>query len=122
MDWIELVVHTTTEGADEVSSVLMEAGASGTMIEDRADIPDPAKPHGIWEIIDPKLLDSMPEDVLVHAWFEPDDAFPRLLEKIGSALSLLPSGERNLGSLQLETRSVSDEAWKDIWKKYYKPF
>ena len=33
-------------------------------------MPDPAKPHGIWEIIDPKLLESMPEDVLVHAWFE----------------------------------------------------
>ena len=122
MDWIELVVHTTTEGTDEVSSLLMESGASGTMIEDRADIPDPAKPHGIWEIIDPKLPESMPEDVLVHAWFEPDDAFPGLLEKIKSALSLLSSGENNLGSLQLETRSVSDEAWKDVWKKYYKPF
>ena len=61
MDWIELIVHTTTEGSDEVSSVLMEAGAAGTMIEDRADIPDPSKPHGIWEIIDPKLLSSMPD-------------------------------------------------------------
>ena len=71
MDWIELIIHTTTEGSDEVSSLLMEAGASGTMIEDRADIPDPAKPHGIWEIIDPNLPDSMPEDVLVHACFPP---------------------------------------------------
>ena len=67
MDWIELVIHTTTAGSDEVSSVLMEAGAAGTLIEDRADIPDPAKPHGNWEIIDPNLPDSMPEDVLVHA-------------------------------------------------------
>jgi len=122
MDWIELVIHTTTEGTDAVSSVLMEAGASGTMIEDRADIPDPAKPHGIWEIIDPKLLDSMPEDVLVHAWFEPDQSFPRLLEKIRSALSGLSGDGNAFGSLRLETRSVNDEAWKDVWKKYYKPF
>ena len=64
----------------------------------------------------------MPEDVLVHAWFEPDDAFPGLLEKIGSTLSLLPSGEKNLGSLRLETRAVNDEVWKDVWKKYFKPF
>jgi ribosomal protein L11 methyltransferase len=122
MDWIELVIHTTTEGSDEVSSVLMDSGASGTMIEDRADIPDPSKPHGIWEIIDPKLLDSMPEDVLVHAWFEPDQTFPQLLEKITSSLSLLCADGSRFGSLRLETRSVNDETWKDVWKKYYKPF
>ena len=122
MDWIELVIHTTTAGSDEVSSVLMEAGAAGTMIEDRADIPDPAKPHGIWEIIDPNLPDSMPEDVLVHAWLEPTDDFPVRLEQIRSALALLSAGENRFGSLHLETRSVNDEAWKDVWKKYYKPF
>jgi len=38
----------------------------------RADIPDPDKPNGYWEIIDPNLIASMPEDVLVHAWFTPD--------------------------------------------------
>ena len=122
MDWIELVVHTVTGGSDEVSSVLMDAGAAGTMIEDRADIPDPAKPHGIWEIIDPKLLDSMPEDVLVHAWFEPNDSFPLLFDKIRSSLSLLPADSGRFGSLRLETRTVSDEAWKDIWKKNFRPF
>ena len=98
MDWIELIIHTTTEGSDEVSSLLMEAGASGTMIEDRADIPDPAKPHGIWEIIDPNLPDSMPEDVLVHAWLEPADSFPVRLEQIRSALALLSAGESRFGS------------------------
>ena len=53
MDYAELIVHTTTAGSDAVSGVLMDAGASGTMIEDKADIPDPSKPHGVWEIIDP---------------------------------------------------------------------
>ena len=122
MDWIELVIHTATGGSDEVSSVLMDAGAAGTMIEDRADIPDPSRPHGIWEIIDPKLLDSMPEDVLVHAWFEPNADFPPLLEKIRGALSLLSADRNRYGSLRLETCSVSDEAWKDVWKKYSRPF
>ena len=122
MDWIELVVHTTTAGSDEVSSVLVGSGAAGTMIEDRADIPDPAKPHGIWEIIDPKLLDSMPEDVLVHAWFEAGNGFPMLLDRIRSSLSLLPAEEGLFGSLRIETRTVSDEAWDEIWKKSFRPF
>ena len=121
MEWIELIVHTTTAGSDEVSDVLMESGASGTMIEDRADIPDPSKPHGIWEIIDPKLLDSMPEDVLVHAWFEDNASLPPCWKPSGAVwLSFLLQDD--FGSLRLDTRSVNDEAWKDVWKKYFKPF
>ena len=45
MDWIELIVHTTTEGAESVSFELIELGSAGTMIEDRADIPDPGKQY-----------------------------------------------------------------------------
>ena len=121
MDWIELIVHTTTEGTDEVSSVLMDAGAAGTMIEDRADIPDPSVPHGIWEIIDPKLPESMPEDVLVHAWYEPEKSV-RAVERIRSQLDSLSGNPAFYGTLFLETKDVSDDQWKDVWKKYYKPF
>ena len=125
MEWIELIVHTTTEGADRVSSVLMDAGASGTQIEDRADIPDPSQPHGIWEIIDPKLLESMPSDVLVHAWFEESPSLPGLVDTIRARLTALksdPSVGHAFGSLLLDTRTVNDQAWTDIWKKYFKPF
>ena len=122
MEWLELIVHTTTEGTDPVSDILMEAGASGTMIEDRADIPDPSKPHGIWEIIDPKLLENMPEDVLVHAWFEENPALPSLVEGLRNRLSEMSRTAQNLGSLQLELRSVNDRSWTDVWKKYFKPF
>ena len=122
MDYAELIVHTTTAGSDTVSDVLMDAGASGTMIEDKADIPDPAKPHGIWEIIDPKLLDSMPEDVLVHAWFEENPALSTLIENITGRLSALRETMSDVGSLRVETRSVNDKSWADVWKKYFKPF
>ena len=125
MDWLELIVHTTTEGTDRVSGILMDCGAAGTMIEDRADIPDPSLPHGIWEIIDPALPDSMPEDVLVHAWFEEGPALPALLDSIRSSLAELSAGtagSAGFGTLQLETRSVNDQDWTDTWKKYFKPF
>ena len=125
MDWVELIVHTTTEGSDSVSGIFMDCGAAGTMIEDRADIPDPDQPHGIWEIIDPALLESMPADVLVHAWFEEGPALPALLDSVRSRLEELSSKHSesaNFGTLHLDTRSVNDQAWTDIWKKYFKPF
>lgn len=122
MEWIELIVHTTTSGSDPVSDLLMELGASGTMIEDRADIPDPTKPHGIWEIIDPRLLDSMPEDVLVHAWYEPGEAFAATMDSLRLRLTELRNTEAGYGSLLAETKQVADSDWAEIWKKYYKPF
>ena len=124
MEWIELIVHTTTDGSDKVSSLLLDAGAEGTMIEDRADIPDPAKPHGYWEIIDPKMVESMPEDVLVHAWLPASAGFELQLDRLRTALSSLASGDSGdlFGSLALETRAVDDKAWENVWKESFHPF
>ena len=124
MDWIELTVHTTTQGAEVVSEALMLSGATGTMVEDRADIPDPDKPNGYWEIIDPKLIDSLPEDVQVHAWFEPDATFQKRLQALRSQLDMNRrlAPEVDLGTLAIDTVNVKDEDWSEVWKQFYKPF
>ena len=124
MDWIELTVHTTTQGAEVVSDALMLSGATGTMVEDRADIPDPDKPNGYWEIIDPKLIDSLPEDVQVHAWFEPDATFQERLQALRSQLDMNRrlAPDIDLGTLQIDTVNVKDEDWSEVWKQFYKPF
>ena len=122
MEWIELIVHTTTEGSEDVSYELIELGSAGTMIEDRADIPDPGKPHGIWEIIDPKLIESMPEDVQVHGWFEDDGNGKSAITRLNTRLADLKSEHPEYGTLEIDYRTVSDDEWKDTWKKYYKPF
>ena len=124
MDWIELTVHTTTEGADIVSEALMAEGATGTMVEDRADIPDPDKPNGYWEIIDPNLLNTLPEDVVVHAWFEPDSRFPDRMQALSSRLEALKALDLGLplGTLTVDTQNVRDEDWAEVWKQFYKPF
>ena len=122
MNWVECIVHTTTAGSDWVSDCLVELGATGTMIEDKADIPDPSKPHGIWEIIDPKLLETMPEDVLVHAWFVPDASFPETLRQLNERLNEMRALQPSFGALTADTRTVSEDAWAEVWKKYYKPF
>ncbi len=122
MDWIELIVHTTSAGSDPVSDLFTSLGAAGTMVEDRADIPDPSAPNGIWEIIDPALIDSMPEDVLVHAWLEPDESFPQTLERLRAGLDGLRMSGAGYGTLRLDTQKIAGENWADSWKKFYKPF
>lgn len=124
MDWVEITVHTTTAGADIVSEQLMQEGAAGTMVEDRADIPDPAKPNGYWEMIDQKLIDDMPLDVLVHAWFEPNERFADRMGALRARMNELRalSLDFDLGSLEIATQNVRDEDWAEVWKRFYKPF
>ena len=124
MDWVEVKVHTTTAGADAVSEQLMQEGATGTMVEDRADVPDPAKPNGFWEMIDPDLIDKMPEDVVVHAWFEPDHRYNDRMSALRDRLSQWASMDlgMDLGSLKIETQDVKEEDWAEVWKRFYKPF
>ena len=122
MNWMECIVHTTTAGADWVSDCLMDLGASGTMIEDKADIPDPSKPHGIWEIIDPKLLENMPEDVLVHAWFEAGESFPSVMRQLTERLEGMRDSQPLFGKLTADSRLVSEDAWADVWLKESKAF
>ncbi len=124
MDWVELTIHTTTPGADIVSEVLMAEGATGTMVEDRADIPDPDKPNGFWEIIDPNLINTLPEDVVVHAWFEPDETFADRMAALKLRMDVLKAADLgfDLGTLEIGTANVHDEDWSEVWKKFYKPF
>lgn len=124
MEWVEITVHTTTLGADMVSETMILHGATGTMVEDRADIPDPTKPNGIWEIIDPNLVNTLPEDVLVHAWFEPDASFAERMQALSAHLDEIRKAvpELDFGTLTIETLNVKDEDWSEVWKKFYKPF
>ena len=123
MEWLELIVSTNTLYSDTVSQLFTQCGAEGTMIEDRADIPDPDNPHGYWEIIDPALIASMPEDVLVHAWLAADSQLPDRLSALESALKEMrrQAGD-SAGKLEMTRRQARDEDWNEIWKQYYKPF
>lgn len=119
MDWIEITISTNTEGADIVSEALLRQGAVGTQIIDRADVPDPSKPNGFWELIDPKMIDEMPEDAQVKAWFESVEAL-RGLENCLKALPELTG--MDLGTLAVSQQGVQEQDWSECWKQYYKPF
>ena len=124
MDWMEIVIHTTTMGADIVSEMLMEVGAVGTMIEDRYDVTSSKKEDGMWDLIDEEVLARMSEDVLVKAYFKDDMSAQetRLLvqEKLAD-IKRIDMGF-DMGSLTIENNAVREQDWAENWKKYYKPF
>lgn len=121
MEYTEVTISTVTQGAEVISDLLMHLGAAGTQILDRADLPDPAKPTANWELMDQSVIDAMPEDVQVKAWFDEDTlktALPVLREEIASLKSHTPP----FGELSISLQDVKEEDWSENWKQYYKPF
>lgn len=118
MEYKEITVVTTHDGADLVSFVLMEEGSQGVEIKDRRDVEDLYKSNVIWDYIDEKLMGNRDENVYVKGFFAAD--FP--VEKIVSALEKLKSdSEIALGSLELTASVAEDSDWLNVWRKYYKP-
>ncbi|MDD3242173.1 MAG: 50S ribosomal protein L11 methyltransferase [Eubacteriales bacterium] len=123
MDWKEVTVRTTTWGGDVVSDFMLQAGAQGTAIEDRAEVEEQASMPRDWDLIDENILASMDEDVLVRAWFPADERFPDTLAFLRASLdaSRTPEGI-DMGKLTMEVEGVKDEDWENTWRQYYKPF
>lgn len=124
MDWMEVVIHTTTMGADIVSEMLMTVGAVGTMIEDRYDVTSSKKEDGMWDLIDEDVLAHMSEDVLVKAYFKDDMSAQETLLLVREKLADIARIDMgfDMGSLELAVSSVHEQDWAENWKKYYKPF
>ena len=122
MQWIETVVHTTTEGSDLVSDLLVRCGALGTQVMDRRDAEEVSRDKAATELIDEKMVSAMPKDVLVKGWFSQEDK--EKLDTLNKQLSELKvkSAETDLGTLSFEVSSVADDDWAESWKRYYKPF
>jgi ribosomal protein L11 methyltransferase len=119
MDYTEVTVSTTSQGADLVSDVFLRLGAAGTQILDRADLPDPDKPTANWELMDQSVIDAMPEDVQVKAWFD-EESLKRIIGPLREQLSLLKAP--GMGALTVSMQGVKEEDWAENWKQYYKPF
>lgn len=120
-EYMEVTISTTTAGSEIISDLLMRLGAAGTQILDRADLPDPSKPTANWELMDQSVIDAMPEDVQVKAWFD-EAALNTVMGSLKEQLSLLQSQNEGLGTLSLSLQGVKEEDWAENWKQYYKPF
>jgi ribosomal protein L11 methyltransferase len=124
MDWIELTVLTTTEGADIVSAQLIEAGSAGTVIEDRNDIKLNQRPEGQWDIIDESIALKMSEDVRVTGYYPLDERANDAVADVRARIEALKSMGLglDLGKLEILSARVDEEDWAEYWKASFKPF
>ena len=124
MDWMEYTILTTTEGSDLISQVLMDAGSSGTVIEDKNDVSANQRPEGQWDIIDEAIAQRIGDDVKVTGYFEADERLADRVAFIEGELRRLRGMDlgMDLGKLTTLRHDVAEQDWTESWKAAFKPF
>jgi len=124
MDWMEYTILTTTEASELISQVLLDAGSTGTMIEDRNDVAANQRPEGRWDIIDEAIAQRIGEDVKVTGYFEEDAKLSDRIAFIESELRRLRGMDlgMDLGKLETLRHDVAEQDWTESWKAAFRPF
>jgi ribosomal protein L11 methyltransferase len=120
VNWLEIRVHTSSEAVEAVSSILMELGAGGTVIDDPEVFTRSwDSPYG--EIVELDRRDYPEEGVVVRGYFPGSTPEGMLAGRIRDRLARLPDWGLDPGPADVSCRIVAEESWESAWKKYYKP-
>ena len=129
MKYIELTIHTTTEGSEIISDIMWAYTDYGVTICDRADIIalQTAKESTFWDYMDDELEENLisdkPSDVLVKCYVAETDApevLPAIMKDIADAQAR-SEGCIPFGTLEDTKRLVDGDDWIDVWKKHFRP-
>lgn len=124
MDYTEVSIETTRQGAEELTAVLEDV-AQGFVIDDPQDVQDLLQaPSPRWDYIDERLV-AQKEDkgVTLRFYLEDSEEGQLSLAEARQRVDQLKSqGGAGLGSLKLTAKPVRSEDWENNWKQYYKPF
>ncbi len=123
MEYAKITVHTTTAGAEVLGDLLAEAGAGGAVIEDAADLLTIERDFALFDGIEQKVFDAMPQgDVRVSGYLPADgrlaDSIAALKERIAVMKARAGTG---FGTCEIDISRVDEADWANEWKKYFKP-
>ncbi|WP_108669597.1 50S ribosomal protein L11 methyltransferase [Peribacillus acanthi] len=120
MKWSEIAIHTTNEAVEPISNILHEAGASGVVIEDPAELVKERQDQ-FGEIYQLNPNDYPTEGVIVKAYLPVTSFLGETVEEIKEAINNLIIYDIDLGLNSVTISEVNEEEWATAWKKYYHP-
>ena len=115
MDYTEVRLYTDQDSLDLLSCILTDMGI-GVIVEDPRDIEDliHKKQDYEWDYIDKSFLVTAKNTPRILFYLEDTLEGLEKMEDIFREIEILPIEK-------VEIKSVCDEDWKNLWKKYFKP-
>ncbi len=114
MDWLELLITVPVDRLEEAEAIANMSVPYGIYIEDYSDLEEGALEIAHIDLIDEELIKRDRTKALIHIYFGED-------ENLVEAKSYLEERFRGVDmDFQIDTGSISEESWRDNWKKYFK--
>ena len=124
MKFIELTVHTTSEGSELIADIFWRYTGYGVAISDVRDVIALQRDKSTyWDYMDDDVTQNESGDVLVKAFIAVEDGetvIPKIWEDIENMRSDC-AGALPLGSLEMTRREVEGDDWIEIWRKHFRP-
>lgn len=126
MKFIELTVHTTTEGSELVADVMWNYTTHGVTVCDVNDIIALQRDSSVfWDYMDESLApeNNKKADVLVKCFLSIDKAeeISALVMRDIFAMRERANGALPFGTLEETKRVIEGDDWIDVWKKHFRP-
>lgn len=120
MKWTEISIHSTNEAVEPISNILHEAGASGVVIEDPAELTR-EREDKFGEIFALNPADYPTDGVIIKAYLTVNSFIGETVKAIKQEITDLSAFNIDIGHNQVTTSEVNEEDWATAWKKYYNP-
>lgn len=124
MKFIELTVHTTSEGSELIADVMWRYTSYGVAISDVKDVIALQRDKSAyWDYMDEGLVANASGDVLVKAFIALSDAkkvIPEIRRDIDEIVANC-GGALPLGTLETTNREIEGDDWIEIWRTHFRP-
>ena len=124
MKFIELTVHTTSEGSELIADVMWRYTNYGVAISDVKDVIALQRDKSAyWDYMEEGLTACESGDVLVKAFVAVADA-PSVIPQIRMDIEEIVvncAGALPLGTLEMTRREIEGDDWIEIWRNHFRP-
>ncbi|MGN0824662.1 MAG: 50S ribosomal protein L11 methyltransferase [Candidatus Coproplasma sp.] len=124
MKFIELTVHTTSEGSELIADIMWRYTSYGVAISDVKDVIALQRDKSsYWDYMDEELIAENSGDVMVKAFIAVTDAeavLPQIRKDIEELVANC-AGALPLGTLETTKREIEGDDWIEIWRNHFRP-
>ncbi|MDD2568380.1 MAG: 50S ribosomal protein L11 methyltransferase [Clostridia bacterium] len=125
MNWQEVTIYTARAGIEPLSTMLLQLGIPGWVVEDADDVREFINnPNHTWDYLSDEVLFAQNKTTNLKIYLADNLQGAETLTALKTALAELKreDKEKSWGSLEIELADKDEEVWQNEWKKYYKPF
>ena len=122
MNWLEITIHTASDGIDRVATALTAGGFTDLVMADQAEFESFLEDNReYWDYIDEELQQELSGLSKIQLYLEEEDKAG--LARLEALLDTLRAKNENgkLGSLEMTVSLMPETNWEESWKDNYPP-